>query len=92
MKKEIIFKDPGLTLIDFAFLLDEDLRQLDKWGVQKHSPFEWLAFLAEEVGELAEAITEFVYRGASKEHISKEAISVATLALKIARMAEGLNE
>jgi NTP pyrophosphatase (non-canonical NTP hydrolase) len=64
----------------------ENQHQLTKWGVQTHSPFEWLTYTTEELGELAEAISEHYYRGAPKELIVKEAIQVATLALKIAEM------
>lgn len=95
MKKEIIFEDPGLINSDVFYLTAESDRQFDLHGIQKVSPFEWLTFLAEEVGELAEAITEFVYRDGPAIEISKEAISVATLALKISKMAvlaEGVHE
>jgi len=64
----------------------ENLRQVEKWGIQDRSSFEWLTYLTEEVGELAEAISEYEYRGATTEDIFKEAIQVATLALKIAEM------
>lgn len=64
----------------------ENIRQLEKWGVQTRSPFEWLAYTTEELGELAEAISEHYYRGATRDAVVKEAIQVATLALKIAEM------
>ena len=62
--------------------------QITKWGVQTHTSFEWLTFLAEEVGELAEAISEYEYRSATTTPIFNEAIQVATLALKIAEMSK----
>ena len=65
---------------------DEHHNQLNKWGVQIHTPFEWLAYTTEELGELAKAICEFEYRDGSSRDIAKEAIQVATLALKIAEM------
>jgi NTP pyrophosphatase (non-canonical NTP hydrolase) len=65
---------------------NENLRQVGKWGIQDRSSFEWLTYLMEEVGELAEAISEYEYRGASMDSIFKEAIQVSTLALKIAEM------
>jgi len=92
LKKEIIFEDPGISKYDIFPIEKESARQFELHGIQRVSPFEWLTFLAEEIGELAEAITEFVYRDADKEQISKEAISVATLALKISKMAEGVRE
>lgn len=67
-------------------ILNENDNQLLKWGIQIHSSFEWLTYTAEELGELAKAITEFEYRGGSREAVIKEAIQTATLALKIAEM------
>lgn len=64
----------------------ENERQLCKWGVQTHSLPEWHLYTSEELGELAEAIAEYMYRGGSKEEIYKEAIQTATLCLKIAEM------
>lgn len=75
-------RDPRL----FILLTNENGHQLSKWGIQTHSPFEWLTYTTEELGELAQAISEHYYRGAPKELIVKEAIQVATLALKIAEM------
>uniref|UniRef100_A0A6H1ZF24 dATP/dGTP diphosphohydrolase N-terminal domain-containing protein n=1 Tax=viral metagenome TaxID=1070528 RepID=A0A6H1ZF24_9ZZZZ len=65
---------------------NENERQLLKWGIQTHSPFEWLTYTTEELGELAQAILEHEYRDGTKEAVVKEAIQVATLALKIAEM------
>jgi len=90
--KEMIFKDPRIWLDDINPLIREDERQIKKWGVQEASPFEWMTYLAEEVGELAAAVSEFIYRDGDQRQISKEAIQVATLALKIAKMAEGYKE
>lgn len=64
----------------------ENRHQIQKWGVQTHSAFEWMTYLTEEVGELAKAISEYEYRNGEKEEIVKEAIQVITLALKIAEM------
>ena len=64
----------------------ENLRQLEKWGVQDHTPFQWLAFASEEMGELAAAVVEWHFRAAPRSHIVKEAIQAATLCLKIAEM------
>ena len=48
--------------------------------------FEWIAFLTEKVGEVAQVISEWNYRGQPESNVVKEAIQVATLALKIAEM------
>ncbi len=69
----------------------EHVHQIKKWGIQKRLSFEWLAYLTEEVGELAEAISCSEYiNGDSKVYrdsdVVKEAVQVATLALKIVEM------
>ena len=68
----------------------ENIKQLEKWGVQDHTPFEWLAYTTEELGELSKAISEWKYRGGLIENIVKEAIETATLSLKIAEMFNNL--
>lgn len=65
---------------------EENKSQLNKWGVQTHSPFQWLTYLTEELGELAEAIAEDYHREQNPRQVYSEAIQVATLALKIAEM------
>lgn len=67
-------------------VLDENEKQLEKWGVQDRTCFEWLAYLTEEVGEVANAMSEHYYRHGEAGDVSNEAIQVATLALKIAEM------
>jgi NTP pyrophosphatase (non-canonical NTP hydrolase) len=64
----------------------ENLRQLEKWGVQDHDPFQWLAFALEELGELSEAISEYHFCQGDTSDVVKEAVQVATLCLKIAEM------
>ena len=67
-------------------IVDEGWRQVMKWGIQIHHPFAWLAFLTEELGELSQAVSEWLYRGGDAEAVRAEAIQVATLALKVAEM------
>ena len=57
--------------------------QYRKWGLQNRTLFEWICYLTEEVGELAEAIAENHYREGTIEHIREEAVQVAALAIKI---------
>ena len=64
----------------------KNIRQIQKWGIQVRSSFEWMTYTIEELGELAEAINEYEYRGGLRERIVSEAFQVATLALKIAEM------
>jgi NTP pyrophosphatase (non-canonical NTP hydrolase) len=67
-------------------IFKENGRQFEKWGIQSHTLFEWLAYATEELGELSQAISEHVYRQGTAEDIFKEAIQLATLSLKIAGM------
>ncbi len=81
-----------LGLANDAWILkkiaNENMSQLTKWGIQTHSSFEWLTYTAEELGELAKAIKEYEYREGTRAEVIKEAIQIATLALKIAEMFE----
>jgi len=82
------WKDGGLWNHDWLKIRAEDERQIAKWGHQTHTAEEWLMYLTEEVGELSKAISELKYaRGGTAEEITREAVQVATLALKMARMA-----
>ena len=80
------YKDKRLIHIHSLMnvVLTESDRQLSKWGTQNVTSFEWMTYLTEEVGELAQAINEFEYRQGCVADIVKEAIQVATLSLKIA--------
>jgi len=69
---------------------DENIRQIEKWGIQDRLPSEWLMFATEELGETAKAIGEFNYRGGLAEDVVKEATQTATLMLKIAEMFDNL--
>lgn len=73
----------GEMKYSYDLIQEEHWKQVKKWGVQKRTLFEWLCYLTEEVGELAEAISENEYRGGSCENIEKEAVQVAALACKI---------
>lgn len=88
--QQLEHKDTLLELVE-----RENIRQIAKHGLQERTPFEWMTFLAEEVGELAQAISNHAYRddGALEikaKYLAKdvvdEAIQTATLALKIAEM------
>ena len=67
-------------------VMEENVRQVKKWGVQNHSAFIWMAALSEEVGELAEAMLKHELGGEPSQACVDEAIQVATLALKVAEM------
>ena len=81
--KDICFVNIDMLMTE---VLKENGRQLRKWGIQDHEPFEWLGFATEELGELAEAIGEWQFREGLVEDVVKEAIQTSTLCLKIAEM------
>ena len=74
----------------FDSVIDENDLQLRKWGVQTRTLPEWIMFLVEEVGEIADAIGEFLYRNGEPVKIYFEAIQSATLALKIAEISRAI--
>jgi len=82
------YKDKCFENIDWIIdqLEKENKNQIEKWGVQVHSVFEWLTYTIEELGSLAKAISEYEYRGGLREKVVSEAFQVATLAIKIAEM------
>ena len=73
-------------------VLAENKRQLAKWGRgRSHTAAEWALILGEEVGELNRELLGLHFGGShftGRENLRKEAIQVATLALKIAEMFE----
>lgn len=83
--KDECFRNENLERLNCK-IVEEHWRQIDKWGVQDRTPFEWLAFITEEVGEMSEAISKWWFEGASPEEVIKEAIQTATLTLKVAEM------
>jgi hypothetical protein len=90
VKKRELRKYQDSCFVDLDWIIHilelENRRQIEKWGIQIHSAFEWLTYTAEELGSLAKAISECEYRGGDRLKVVSEAIQVATLALKIAEM------
>jgi NTP pyrophosphatase (non-canonical NTP hydrolase) len=69
----------------------EHCRQIKKWGIQDHTPEDWLMFTTEELGELSNAIADFKFRHGDSARVRDEAIQVATLAIKIAEMFDNIS-
>jgi hypothetical protein len=69
----------------------EHLKQIKKHGINRYYSYQWLSHLTKQVGQLADAVecSEYIH-GAPKIYrdteVVKQAIEVATLALKIAEM------
>lgn len=71
-------------------------RQKEQWGDEKHlSPHQWLGLIAEEIGEMTEAVNETYLPNRTKEHlggiehIQEEAIQAMAL---MVRFLESINE
>ena len=87
MKKTIFTDNRLFNLNKLIRLIEgENEHQIKKWGTQRHTLFEWQTYTTEELGSLAKAISEYIYRNGSVERVISEAIQVATLSLKIAEM------
>jgi len=83
----MLLKDRLLQNADlWRMVKEEGERQVRKWGIQERTPFEWIAYVTEEVGEMAKAISNHSYFGGPQSEVVKEAIHAATLLLKIAEM------
>lgn len=77
----------------FADILDERLRQIEKWGIQKVSLPEWMTILGKEFGESCQEALRchFGFDGAPGEHMGdsrvvrfrREIVQVATVAFAI---------
>ncbi len=51
-----------MTISILNEIADERIRQNQKWGVQNHSPIEWISILAEEVGEASKEALEYHFK------------------------------
>ena len=80
--------DKGLRPEAINMVYQEDRKQREKWGDQTHSIYKWITILSEEVGELSKAVLEAHHDTAAWKDVVKEAVQVATLALKIAWMVQ----
>ena len=73
--------------LDYLFdICQERENQVNKWGIQNHTPIEWAAILMEEVGEVSREALEYHFHKFYKdtgqlERYEKELIQVAAVAL-----------
>ncbi len=70
----------------FKEIEQERLKQDAKWGIQNHSPVEWVSILTEEVGEVSKEALEAHFRGAKTctvelKNYREELIQVAAVAV-----------
>ena len=68
----------------FQMIENENQHQLEKWGIQKKHVFEWVAWTAEEFGELIKGLNELNYERTSDfDSVITEGIQTMTLLTKI---------
>jgi len=77
-------------------VMDERIRQNNKWGHQRHTLGAWLAILTEEVGEVATAVQGQMGHTSVKEtdpnNLYEELIHVAAVASAFAEQVKEANE
>lgn len=66
-----------------VLIYNENIDQVNKWGIQDLHVFEWFIITSEEIGELAKALMEMVYREGSVEDVISEGIQSITLLMKL---------
>lgn len=83
----------GMAIYDILHMVE---KQKEQWGDEKHlSPHQWLGLIAEEIGEMTEAVNETYLPNRTKEHlggiehIQEEAIQAMAL---MVRFLESINE
>lgn len=63
---------------------NERIRQNKKWGLQNHNPVEWIAILAEEVGEAAKEAVDMHLENINRvKQYRKEVIQAAAVAVQM---------
>lgn len=67
------------TLRILTQVLDERMRQDQKWGQQNHSPEGWMIILVEEIGEASKSICDFYFKKKPYEDIRKELVQSAAV-------------
>lgn len=82
--------DEHIRLMEFVrdCIVNERHRQNAKWGLQRHDLGKWLAILAEEFGEAAQAMQPLMgltsVKDTDKDDLFEELIQVAAVAAAIA--------
>ncbi len=66
----------------FELIKKERFKQNEKWGIQDHDNFSWLAILTEEVGEVAQAALHDVFGGKAKGTLDIELVHVVAVGVQ----------
>ncbi len=67
-----------MSMIDVT---KEQMRQVDLWGTQDHDDEWYLPIMIEEVGEIAKAMVEHRFQGASIDDIRKELVEAVAVGM-----------
>lgn len=62
---------------------NERISQKQKWGLQNHDIYRWLAILGEEVGEANQAALHTEFEGGHASTVREELIQIAAVAVQI---------
>lgn len=70
-------------------IMGERFRQLEKWGIQRHQPCEWIGVLGEEFGEASQAAVHLRFHPgkttaeqlALVAHFREELVQIAAVAV-----------
>lgn len=77
-------KIPHLASMALQSVIQEMADQDKKWGADRDQDLgTWNMILAEETGELAQAMLHYLFGGEKKYGLRKEAVQVAAVALQI---------
>ncbi len=66
-------------------VIEERKRQNEKWGIQNHTPMEWIPVLTEEVGEVSKSALETYFGHVpydNYDHYREELIHTAAVAIQ----------
>lgn len=69
---------PQLTAI-----VEERMRQDDKWGQQNHEPGKWMLILMEEVGEFSQAVLDRAFGGDDPDNVRTELVQFIAVGLSM---------
>lgn len=64
-------------------VIEERIRQEEKWGTQNHGPADWMMILMEEVGEFSQAVLNHRTAGKPAQYIKDELIQFTAVALSM---------
>ncbi|MFW9849452.1 MAG: hypothetical protein ACFFF4_09935 [Candidatus Thorarchaeota archaeon] len=88
LREDRKFEDLELRFLNiediWTYVYNENIRQVRKWGIQKHTLTTWHTIAAEEFGEFGKALLEYTFGDEdARLKMHDEGIQTITLLLKI---------